>query len=95
MKKAHGTIIASMVGFSAGMATGLLLSPKSGKELRSWISSQTKGTKNWVEERSTKILNNAEYQLSKISEKIKSAVPNLYEATEVIHFEEEDLDTDA
>lgn len=95
MKRTLGTIVLSALGFSAGMVAGILLAPKSGKESRKWISEHTDGARNWVGHQGEKLIKESEDRLKKIQEGIKDSIPDLYEATEDIHFEEEELEEDA
>ncbi len=95
MNRTLGTLLATVAGFSAGIAFGLLLSPKSGRENRKWISQQTGDAKNWVEDKGSKLVKESEEKLSKISKGVKKAIPDLYEATSSILFEEEELDESA
>lgn len=95
MKRTLGTIVLSALGFSAGMVAGMLLAPKSGKESRKWISEHTDEARNWVGYQGEKLIKESEDRLKKIQEGIKDSIPDLYEATEDIHFEEEELEEDA
>tara|TARA_R110000868_G_scaffold294140_3_gene554755 strand:+ start:2665 stop:2931 length:267 start_codon:yes stop_codon:yes gene_type:complete len=88
-------MLTTVIGFSTGVVIGLLLSPKSGKENRKWISEQTGEAKLWVEDKSDKIVKESERKLHKISKGVKQAIPDLYEATSSILFEEEDIEESA
>ena len=97
MNRSLGTLLTTIIGFSTGVVVGLLLSPKSGKENRRWISSQTGDAKTWVEHNGTRLVKESEQKLNKIASDVKKIIPDLYEATSAILFEEEDLEleTDA
>ena len=88
MSRGIGTLITGLVGFAGGVVAGLLLTPKSGKENRKWI-----------EDKSYKILEDGEKKIDEVSKNIKRSVkenlPDLYEATEILQFEDEELEEDA
>lgn len=88
MSRGIGTLLTGLVAFAGGVVTGLLLTPKSGRENRQWI-----------EDKSHKILEDGEKRLGAVSKNIKKNVkenlPDLYEATEILHFEDEELEEDA
>lgn len=92
MKKSIETVLMSMAGFSAGIATGLLLSSKRGGELRETVSIQSEELKAWVDDKKVKFLSESELKINSISKKLQSLIPDLYEATSSINFEEEDLE---
>lgn len=95
MKRTIGMAVLSAVGFSAGVVAGLLLAPKSGSESRKWISEHTDEARNWVGHQGERLIRESEERISKIRHGIKDSIPDLYEATEDIHFEEEELVEDA
>lgn len=74
-----GLIITGMVAFAGGLMTGLLLTPKNGKENRKWI-----------EDKSQKFLEESEKRIDRVSKGIRNTVkenvPDLYSATETLHF---------
>ena len=88
MSRGIGTLLTGLAAFAGGIVTGLLLTPKSGKENRKWI-----------EDKSNQILEDGEKRIGKVSKNIKKSVkenlPDLYEATELLHFEDEELEEDA
>lgn len=96
MNKGLGTFLTGVVAFSTGMIAGLLLAPKSGKESRKWLSEHTDEAKNWIDDKAHKLVEESEKTLDKMSEGIKKtvhdALPDLYEATEMLNFEEEDIE---
>ena len=88
MNRGIGTLLTGLVAFAGGVVAGLLLTPKSGRENRQWI-----------EDKSHKILEDGERKIGAVSKNIKRSVkenlPDLYEATEILHFEDEELEEDA
>ncbi len=95
MSRPIETLLATIAGFSAGVVLAMLISPKSGKENREWISKHTGDAKNWVEDHGNKIVKEGEERLQKISTNVKEIIPDLYEATEAILFDEDELEEDA
>lgn len=89
MNRSSGTLLSAIMGFSTGIVLGLLISPKSGKENREWISKQTGEAKHWVEDHSNKLVKESEAKLNRIAKEVKETIPDLYEATSSISFEEE------
>lgn len=87
MSRGLGTLLTGIAAFAGGLVAGLLLTPKSGKENRQWI-----------EDKSNKILEDSERKIGEVSQNIKKSVkdnlPDLYEATELLHFEDEELEED-
>lgn len=94
MKRLLGTILVGSTAFAGGIITALLLTPKSGRENRRWISEQGKETKDWLEEKSHKLREDSEKRIDRLSKGIKKTVkdslPDLYEATEKLDFTEEE-----
>jgi gas vesicle protein len=88
MSRGIGTLLTGLAAFAGGVVTGLLLTPKSGKENRQWIENQ-----------SHRLLEDGEKKIGQVSRNIKKSVkenlPDLYEATELLHFEDEELEEDA
>lgn len=92
MNKVLGSILAATAAFSAGVITGLLLSPRTGEENRKWLSDQTDEAKTWMEAQGHKFIEESEKRIDTISKSLKESIPDLYAATESIHFEEEELE---
>ncbi len=94
MKRLIGTLLVSATAFTGGLITAWLLAPKSGQENRRWVSNQSKETKGWLEQQSRKLKEDSEKRIDRVSKGIKKtvrdAVPDLYEATEKLHFSEEE-----
>ena len=95
MSRPIETLIATIAGFSAGVVFALLISPKSGLENRKWVSKHTGEARNWMEDHGSKIVKEGEERLSRISNNVKEIIPDLYQATESILFEDEELEEDA
>jgi gas vesicle protein len=85
MSRGIGTLLTGLAAFAGGVVAGLLLTPKSGKENRQWI-----------EDQSHKILEDGEKRIGEVSKNIKRSVkenlPDLYEATELLQFDDEELE---
>jgi gas vesicle protein len=91
MNKTLGTLVTALASFSAGVVVGMLITPQSGRDNRRWISEHSNEAKHWVEGQGHKIIEESEKRLDKISEGIKGAIPDLYEATESIHLDDADM----
>ena len=91
MSRTLGTLFTALASFSAGVAVGLLVAPQSGKDNRRWISEHSAEAKDWVEGKSHEILEQSEKKLGKIQHEIKGSIPDLYEATESLLFDESDM----
>jgi gas vesicle protein len=87
--------LATAGAFFTGLAVGLLVSPKSGRENRVWLKKQAEEIGDWVEEQSKDAIHETEAKIKHLQQdvknKIKDSIPNLYEATEDIHLSEEEL----
>lgn len=94
MKRGIGTLLFGAAAFTGGIVAGLFLTPKSGKENIRWVKDQTDETKEWLESRTRKLKKDSEKRIDRLSKGIKKSVkdslPDLYEATEDIHFTEEE-----
>ncbi|MGB0347113.1 MAG: YtxH domain-containing protein [Balneolaceae bacterium] len=91
MSKTLGIIATSLVSFSAGVLVGMLITPQSGRDNRRWISEHSSEAKHWVEDKGHQIIEESEKKLEKISDNIKGAIPDLYEATEDVQLDESDM----
>lgn len=94
MKSTVGKLISSVIAFAAGVTAGVLIAPKTGKENRKWVAAHTEDARSWVEAKGQRFLDVSEGRIRKISEGVKNAIPDLYEATEDMLFEEEHIDQD-
>ncbi len=98
MNKGTRFFLTGMVAFASGMITGLLLAPKSGKENRKWIQDHSKDAKDWIEDKGHHLLEESERRINEVSEEIKKTVketvPDLYEATESLHLDVDDIENE-
>lgn len=99
MNRGIKNLLLAFTAFSSGFITGLLITPKTGKENRKWVSEQSKETKDWLEDKSSKIVRESEKRIDRVSKGIKKTVedslPDLYEATEDLDFPESEEDSDS
>lgn len=81
--------------FASGLALGMLLAPKSGKEYRKWINKQTTELADWVDVQGREVFKKSSEQFSDVGRKvrysIKDSIPDLYDATENIKLDESDF----
>ncbi|MFA5668222.1 MAG: YtxH domain-containing protein [Balneolaceae bacterium] len=96
MNKGLGILLTGVVAFTGGLVAGALLAPKSGKENRLWLQDNTKDAKKWVELKGSQLLEQGERRINQVSKDlkrtVKNAVPDLYEATSHLHFDDDDLE---
>lgn len=89
-----GTLLTGIAAFAGGVITGLLISPRNGRENRKWLSEQTKDTRNWIEHKSHNLMEESEKKIDRISKGIRKTVeenvPDLYGATESLYFSDSD-----
>lgn len=75
----------------------IITNPTNRKENRQWIHDQSEDAKHWLEEKGSKILDESERRLGEVSKKVKTSVkenlPDLYEATESLEFDDEELES--
>lgn len=87
--------LATAGAFFTGLAVGLLISPRSGKENRTWLKQHAEDLGDWVEDHSKEAIQETEEKIKHLQQdvkkKIKDSIPDLYEATEDIHLTEEEL----
>lgn len=85
----------TVLSFAAGLAVGMLFSPKSGRENREWLSDQAGHVGDWVSETGKKSVRRAKEELSELREKVHQKmahnIPDLYAATEDVALSEKDL----
>ena len=85
--------VTTLTSFVSGLALGLLLAPKSGRENRAWIAQNAEELSRWADEKSKDALVLSEKQLKHLADNIKHSLddnlPDLYKATEHIDFKEE------
>ncbi|WP_018128238.1 YtxH domain-containing protein [Balneola vulgaris] len=96
MSKGSQTLLTGLVAFAGGVIAGLLLTPKSGRENRQWLHDQSEDAKEWLEGKSHRLLEEGEKKIEQVSRNLKKSVkenlPDLYEATETLHLDEEELE---
>ncbi|MFP8489326.1 YtxH domain-containing protein [Gracilimonas sp. Q87] len=94
MKRGIGTLLVGATAFAGGVLTGLLLTPRSGKENLKWVKDQSEETVEWLETTGRKIREDGEKRIDRFSEGIKKtmkdSLPDLYEATEDLEFSEDE-----
>ena len=98
-------VIGALVGGIVGAAVGLLLAPKTGKDLRSDVATQAVNIKDKsvvlssnAKEKTVKLSNQLKEQSTQLVDKVKaktSKVPTLYDDGTVSYEGEEPLDLDA
>lgn len=79
--------VVAVASFMGGVAVGMLLAPKSGKENREWLKHKGSEVKDWVGEKGSQVIHKAGEKISHIRENI----PDLYSATENLHLKESDV----
>jgi cysteine synthase len=79
--------VAALASFVCGVAVGMLIAPKSGRENRQWLKHKGGEVKDWIEEKGTKVIQKASEKL----EQIRENLPDLYAATEDFHLKENDV----
>lgn len=88
-------LLLTATSFAGGMALGMILAPKSGRENRKWLNDQTTEFADWVDDQGKEVVNKSGKQISQIRTKVRKGVknnfPNLYEATEEIKLDESDF----
>jgi gas vesicle protein len=88
-------ILLTASSFAGGVALGLLLAPKSGKEYRKWLSEQKTELADWIDVHGKEALKKGSAQINEVNRKvrmgIKDNVPDLYDATENIKLDESDF----
>ncbi|HKJ34918.1 MAG TPA: YtxH domain-containing protein [Balneolales bacterium] len=84
-------LLLSAGSFLSGIALGFLMTPRSGKENRKWITSQTQDLVDWVEENSKNALDTTEKRLQMLRSNMHNTIPDLYVATENLGIDESEL----
>ena len=90
MNRKLALILSGVAGLAGGVIATMLLSPRSGRENREWLSEQTEDTKNWIGDKSRRIREEGEKRIDRISKGVRKTldenVPDLYKATEDMSF---------
>lgn len=79
--------VVAVASFVGGVAVGMLLAPKSGKENRAWLKHKSGEVKDIVVEKGAKVIRKAGEKI----EHLKENIPDLYAATEGLHLKENDV----
>jgi gas vesicle protein len=83
--------------FLGGLVTGLLISPKTGRENRKWISDHSDELTDWADKKGREFREKTDEKVNHIKtnvrKSVKDSVPDLYEATENLGLKDEDLET--
>ena len=90
-----GLVLVAVSSFVGGFAVGLLLAPKSGRENRKWLVDHAEEAADWVDKKSHEAREKTEERIAQFKETVKqgvkNTVPDLYEATEDLHLEDDEL----
>lgn len=85
-KTTTGLFLLAASSFLGGVGLGLLLSPKSGKQNRKWISDQSSEFAQWIDAKSRDSIEQSEKRLAEIRKRMRKGyrdnIPDLFEATE-------------
>ena len=84
-------ILISMASFATGLAVGMLMAPKSGKESREWLQDQADQAVDWLDEKGHETIHNTSEKLRHV----KETIPDLYSATEDLDLDDDDLLTES
>lgn len=89
------SIFLATTSFIGGVAVGLLLSPKSGDKNRMWLSDHTAELAHWLNERRKSATDRSSRELQQfrknVQQGIRQNIPDLYEATEEIDLNTNDI----
>ena len=92
-KNGLNILVAAVGLFAAGIAAGLLLSPKSGRENREFIRKGADDAGNWVHAKRSEAQDKVHQVSDKVKRTVKEHVPDLYEATNGLHLDDDDVKT--
>ena len=84
-------ILISMASFATGLAVGMLMAPKSGRESREWLQDQADQAVDWLDEKGQEAIHNTSEKLRQV----KETIPDLYSATEDLDLDDDDLLTES
>lgn len=86
------SIVLATGSFIGGMAVGLLFSPSSGAQNRSWVVDNTTELKKWIKKHGRAASDKSRKELQEFRKNVQQGihrnVPDLYEATEHIDLSE-------
>ena len=95
MNTSFKIILTAATSFAGGYLIGLLTTPKSGRENREWISNNAGEARHWIEEKGHAFKEESERKIdevtSTIKKSVKDSIPDLYEATEEISLNDEEV----
>jgi len=87
-------VLVTAVGFFlTGLAAGVLLAPKSGRENRQLILGGAENANTWVQSKGKNAREKAHQVGDTIKRSVKEHVPDLYEATDSLTLSDEDVKT--
>jgi gas vesicle protein len=84
-------LVSALGIFAGGIALGVLLAPRSGKENRDYIKKSAGEAGHWVSDRSKSARDRAKYATENIRNSVKERVPDLYEATDGLHLTDNEV----
>lgn len=95
MSKNNGlNILVTAAGFFlTGLAAGVLLAPKSGRESRRIIKGGAENANTWVQSKGKDAREKAHQVSDTIKRSVKEHVPDLYEATNSLTLSDDDVKT--
>ncbi|MDX1671732.1 MAG: YtxH domain-containing protein [Balneolaceae bacterium] len=88
-------LLITTASFVCGVAAGLMLAPRSGRESREWMTDNATEIANWVDDKGRSVIDKGTTQVRRTQESIhktvKNSLPDLYEATEQIELSNSSL----
>lgn len=94
-KSILNSLLLATGSFIGGVTLGVLLTPKSGRQNRAWISGHADELTNWIERQRNRASRKGRLKLHHIRKNVqdglKQNIPDLYEATERIDLSEQEL----
>ena len=87
--------LTALASFAGGYIVGLLTTPQSGKENRDWIKENADDARHWIEEKGHDLKTEGEKRIDEVAttikQSVKDSIPDLYEATENITLNDDEL----
>lgn len=94
-KSIFNSLLLATGSFIGGVTLGVLLTPKSGRQNRAWLTGQADELTDWMERRRNRANRKGRVKLHHIRKNVhdglKQNIPDLYEATERIDLTEQEL----
>ncbi len=84
-------LLTGLVTFTGGLVVGALMAPKSGKESRQWIQSNSKELKDWAGLKGSQLIEQGESFTREVKRNLQNPIPDLYKATEDLQLDDDDL----